>query len=108
MNKTMDPHFEAWARKMSMDLEYRNIPGVGKFYECPRTLLAFEAWQASRAAIEVELPEPYAVIGDYAACGGGRSVLDVEYAEKITDRMCKKTPVYDRAQLEAAGLKVKP
>lgn len=49
MNKTMDPHFEAWARKMSMDLEYRNIPGVGKFYECPRTLLAFEAWQASRA-----------------------------------------------------------
>ena len=57
MNKTMDPHFEAWARKMSMDLEYRNIPGVGKFYECPRTLLAFEAWQASRAAIEVELPK---------------------------------------------------
>lgn len=56
MNKKMDPHFEAWARKMSMDLEHRNIPGVGKFYECPRTLLAFEAWQASRAAIDVELP----------------------------------------------------
>ncbi|WP_104910538.1 hypothetical protein [Pseudomonas sp. LG1D9] len=67
-----------------------------------------EVWINSRAAIEVELPEPYAVIGDYAACGGGRSVWDVEYAEKITDRMCKKTPVYDRAQLEAAGLKVKP
>lgn len=69
---------------------------------------ALHIWISSRAAIEVELSEPYAVIGDYAACGGGRSVLDVEYAEKITDQMCKKIPVYDRAQLEAAGLKVKP
>lgn len=49
--------FEAWARKMSMDLEYRNIPGVGQFYVCPRTLLAQEAWQASRQAVVVELPE---------------------------------------------------
>lgn len=48
--------FEDWARKRSMDLEYRNIPGVGQFYECPRTILALEAWQASRSSIVVELP----------------------------------------------------
>lgn len=46
--------FEEWARKMSMDLEYRNIPGVGQFYECPRTLLAFEAWKASRSEIVID------------------------------------------------------
>lgn len=69
---------------------------------------AWWAWQASRAALVIELPEPYAVIGDYAACGGSRSVWDNDYAEKIDDRMCKKTPVYDKASLEAAGVKVKP
>ena len=69
---------------------------------------AWWGWQASRAALAIALPKPYAVIGDYAACGGGKAVWDVEYAEKITDRMCEKTAVYDRAGLEAAGLKVKP
>jgi len=49
--------FEEWARKMSMDLEYRNIPGVGQFYECPRTLLALEAWNEARESVALELPE---------------------------------------------------
>lgn len=84
MNKAMDVQFEAWARKMSMDLEYRNIPGVGQFYECPRTLLAFEAWQASRAAIEVELPRQHGV----------------HYPRMFTDEV--------RASIESLGLKVKP
>ena len=35
-----------------MDLEYRNIPGVGQFYECPKTLLALEAWIASRGSVQ--------------------------------------------------------
>lgn len=48
--------FEAWARSKGHDLEYRNIPGVGQFYECHRTLLAFEVWQASREAVVVDLP----------------------------------------------------
>ena len=79
----------------------------GEFQD-PALRLALWAWRASREALVIELPEPYAVVGDYAACGGDRSVLDVEYAEKITDRMCAKIPVYDRAGLEAAGLKVSP
>lgn len=66
------------------------------------------AIEAMREALVIELPEPYAVVGDYAACGGGRSIWDAEYAEKITDRMCDKTPVYDRASLEAAGVRIKP
>lgn len=53
--------FEAWARSKGLDLEYRNFPGIGQFYECPRTLLALEAWQASRQALVVELPD--AVVG---------------------------------------------
>ncbi|KPB77946.1 hypothetical protein ACKUFS_11485 [Pseudomonas cannabina] len=55
-NDKMREEFELWARKMSMDLEYRNIPGVGQFYECPRTLLALEAWQGSREALVITLP----------------------------------------------------
>ncbi|MBD1601963.1 hypothetical protein [Pseudomonas typographi] len=73
------------------------------------SLASFSAgWRASRAALVIELPEPYAVIGDYAACGGGRAVWDSEFAERIDDRMCEKTAVYDRAGLEAAGVRVKP
>ncbi|RMS14543.1 hypothetical protein ALP72_02112 [Pseudomonas coronafaciens pv. coronafaciens] len=68
----------------------------------------WQAWQASREALVIELPAPYAVIGDYAACGGGRSVWDAEYAKKIDDRMCEKTPVYDLVGLKAAGLRLKP
>ena len=90
MNKTMDLQFEAWARKMSMDLEYRNIPGVGQFYECPRTLLALEAWQASRESLVIELPIPKEL------CGPDGSYMEYFEPEQI-----------ERA-IEAAGLKVKP
>ena len=67
-----------------------------------------KGWQASRECLVIELPKPYAVIGDYADCGGGRTVWDAEFSEKITDRMCKKTAVYDKTIFEALGLKVKP
>lgn len=112
MNDKMREEFEEWAA------EEAEVRGVGALlglmtdehhdrYSMIWTQTAWMAWQASRKTLVIELPEPYAVVGDYAACGGGRSVWDVEYAEKITDRMCQKTPVYDRASLEAAGLKVK-
>ncbi|MNN51285.1 hypothetical protein D3C81_1659140 [compost metagenome] len=83
----MREQFEAWARSRSMDLEYRNIPGVGQFYECPRTLLASEAWQASREAVSVEMPEYLDTdrIGFAAYCAA-----EVE------------------AAIEACGLRIKP
>lgn len=46
--------------------------------------------------------EPFAVVGDYAACGGNRTVFTPEYADLITDRMCSKTPVYTLGAVGAA------
>lgn len=97
--------FEAWAATKGMGMHLAR--GLSGLYVSRVTQNYMDCWQASRAAVVVELPEPYAVIGDYAACGGGRAVWDVDFAEKITDRMCRKTPVYDMASLLAAGLKVK-
>lgn len=112
-NEKMREEFEAWAKPHliygddSEDVEGFDMRMECAYYIRTETQAAWEAWQASRAAFAIVLPEPYAVIGDYAACGGGRSVWDVEHAEKITDRMCEKTSVYDRAGLEAAGFEVK-
>lgn len=102
MNKAMDVQFEAWARKMSMDLEYRNIPGVGQFYECPRTLLALEAWQASRAAIEVELL-PRVTSEEVAEHLG----IDDDTALDIS-HMINGAIIACGGMIKAAGLKVKP
>lgn len=63
----IDNDFEKWARKMSLDLEHRNIPGVGQFYECPRTLLAFEAWQASKEQF-LKPTSPTPVYGSRGLC----------------------------------------
>lgn len=93
INNKMREEFEAWARKRSMDLEYRNIPGVGQFYECPRTLLAFEAWQASREALVIELPEERVARG---------------YGEQVADALGFNDGVeYCREAIEAAGVRVK-
>lgn len=92
MNREIDLQFEAWARKMSMDLEYRNIPGVGKFYECPRTLLAFEAWQASLESLVIELPK----------------IVDKEWANTHAERSAMREAIgWCKKRIEAAGLKVK-
>lgn len=48
--------FEVWARKKGLDLAYRNFPGIGQFYECPRTLLAQESWSAALDSVVIELP----------------------------------------------------
>lgn len=101
----MREEFEAWVKSKWPETDLSQF-NDGEY--CGFTLgHCWSAWQASREALLIELPEPYAVIGDYAACGGGRSVWDSEYAEKITDRMCEKTSVYDMASLIAAGLKVR-
>lgn len=102
MNKSMDVQFEEWARKMSMDLEYRNIPGVGQFYECPRTLLALEAWQASRESLVIELPDD-----GIEDCRKEWPERGEKYGYDTFDTgylyACKK---HEEA-IEAAGLKVK-
>jgi hypothetical protein len=82
--------FEAWARMRSLDLEYRNIPGVGQFYECPRTLLALEAWQASRESLVIELPK----VSDYFDAA--------EYPHT-----CEALERDLRAAIESVGLKAK-
>jgi hypothetical protein len=104
--------FEAWATQQAIEHNYEYMsylltrhPETGD-YNTTWVDSAWMGWQASRESLVIELPKPYAIVGDYAACGGDRAVWDVEYAEKITDRMCEKTAVYDRAGLEAAGLKV--
>lgn len=57
-------------------------------------------WGAMLAAAPVPAPfvsaaiEPFAWIGDYAACGGGRCVFTEVEAARISDPMCAKTPVY--------------
>lgn len=96
-NKRLE-QFEAWARSKGLDLEYRNIPGVGQFYECPRTLLALEAWQASREAVVVELP----YVRSYPA---NEAASDVDY---YLDEGRHDMKTECRKAIEAQGLKVAP
>jgi hypothetical protein len=92
--------FEAWASENGMALHLARAESG--LYVSRVTQNYWDCWVASRAA--VKLPEPCAWIGDYAACGGGKAVFDRFLMEKITDRMCEKTPVYDMAGLMAVGL----
>lgn len=114
MSDLMREEFEAWISKespsarlniCSVEDGYRYCIGQ---YVSTRVQSLWVGWKASRECLVIELPKPYAVIGDYADCGGGRTVWDAEFSEKITDRMCKKTAVYDKTIFEALGLKVKP
>lgn len=88
----MREQFEAWARSKGLDLEYRNFPGIGQFYECPRTLLALEAWQASRESVVVELPDVAHEIDES---------IEIAYGFN-----CALKTI--RADIEAQGLKVAP
>jgi hypothetical protein len=83
-NEKMREEFEVWARKRSLDLEYSNVPGVGQFYECPRTLLALESWQASRAALCVELPLPVHRVFEEFDAGYNAAIHDCRFAIEST------------------------
>uniref|UniRef100_A0AAU6W6A9 Uncharacterized protein n=1 Tax=Pseudomonas phage Aurca01 TaxID=3138527 RepID=A0AAU6W6A9_9VIRU len=87
--------FEAWARKKSMDLEYRNIPGVGQFYECPRTLLALEAWQASREELVIELPQRWSQDEIHGGWFADPEGVNLDYEKTVE-------------AIEAAGVRVMP
>lgn len=56
MNK-MREQFEVWAHEKEFCLDCKFFED-GNNYEDPDTRLAFEIWQASRAALVVTLPEP--------------------------------------------------
>lgn len=54
----MREEFEAWLlREHGLESEWQDERNCFKDYPAH---LAFKAWQASRAALRVELPEPYA------------------------------------------------
>lgn len=54
----MREEFEAWLlREHGLESEWQEERNCFKDYPAH---LAFKAWQASRAALRVELPEPYA------------------------------------------------
>ena len=89
---TSREQFEEWIKEETgFDLwrtEYPMTEGDDQQYKCHQTNLAWMAWQASRAAIEVELPEP---------CSPGDFCIDIpaQAHHEVTEA------------IEQAGLKVK-
>lgn len=77
--------FEAWANTEGYSTKTDNVG-----YCHPETNMAWRAWQASRAAVVVELPEGY-------ACQTG---------EYQTDLVVERSAVVEA--IEAAGVKVAP
>lgn len=88
---TSRERFESWVEEETgFDLwrtEYPMTEWDDQQYKCHQTNLAWMAWQASRAAIEIELPNQFP--GEYYLD------RDVIYADELIE------------ELEQAGLKVK-
>lgn len=83
---TMQQQFEEWARSQCMQLKK---DGVVTTYAYERTDLAWNAWQASRAAIEVEFPPEWGAVSEKD-----------EGANEMRDHCV--------SAIESLGLKVKP
>lgn len=87
----------------------------GLNYAHPETDVAWIWWQASREAVEVELPEPHAhVIWVQAGNAPDDYWDDVEISRSEQDKCCDgsdRYPVYARhevvSMLDSAGIKVK-
>lgn len=88
---TSREQFEEWVKEETgLDLwrtEYPMTEWDDQQYKCHQTNLAWMAWQASRAAIEIELPNQFP--GEYYLD------RDVIYADELIE------------ELEQVGLKVK-
>lgn len=88
MKMTSREQFEKWVKEETgFDLwrtEYPMTEWDNQQYKCHQTNLAWLAWQASRAAVEIELPEE-----ESFGCAAGY------YAEDVIEA------------IEQAGLKVK-
>lgn len=88
---TSREQFEKWVKEETgfylWRTEYPMTEWDNQQYKCHQTNLAWMAWQASRAAIEIELPNQFP--GEYYLD------RDVIYADELIE------------ELEQAGLKVK-
>lgn len=97
---TSREQFEEWVKKETgFDLwrtEYPMTEWDDQQYKCHQTNLAWMAWQASRAAIEIESPD---FIDSRAALNKGYTV---DYSNGFGDAM----DAYEMA-IEQAGLEVK-
>lgn len=97
---TSREQFEKWVKEETgFDLWRTEYPMTGwddQQYKCHQTNLAWMAWQASRAAIEIESPD---FIDSRAALNKGYTV---DYSNGFGDAM----DAYELA-IEQAGLKVK-
>lgn len=97
---TSREQFETWVKEETgFDLwrtEYPMTEWDNQQYKCHQTNLAWLAWQASRAAIEIESPD---FIDSRAALNKGYTV---DYSNGFGDAM----DAYEMA-IEQAGLKVK-
>lgn len=102
INEKMREEFEAWAKPHliygddSEDIEGFDMRMECAYYIRTETQSAWEAWQASRAAIEVELP---------IAHGAPRN--STSYQEGLADGFERAIYRAEEA-IKALGLKVKP
>ncbi|WP_270491113.1 hypothetical protein [Enterobacter ludwigii] len=80
--------FEEWAIKSGHSI---SLDARGR-YVFSYTATAWAGWQASRAAIEIALPDIEVITGNYTAPGDGWEVYDAQETDKA---------------IRAAGIKVK-
>lgn len=84
----MRADFEKWATD-----RFWSVAKVNGFYDDPRAHDGWSAWQASRAAIEVELPK----------------IVDKEWANTHAERSAMREAIgWCKKRIESLGLKVKP
>ncbi|WP_227740658.1 hypothetical protein [Hafnia alvei] len=105
--------FEVWLRAQPHVLNV-GVESDGT-YTLHEDRVAWEAWQASREAVEVELPEPHAhLIWVQAGNAPDDYWDDVKISRSEQDKCCdgsERYPVYARhevvSMLDYAGIKVK-
>lgn len=85
----MREEFEAWAVGQGLSMK-KIITGV---YRTGNTSLAWKAWKESRAALVIELPDPYQTAKRYMAD-------EAKFANKEGIDECREA-------IEAAGVRVK-
>lgn len=92
----MRSDFEAWMKQHKADLEKYIRTGRAGMYKNPVTHKQWMAWQASRAAVEIDIPDGVTT----------REALDAGYAGDYAAGMDDGIDNCEKAIL-AAGLKIK-